>query len=1082
MAENLESPSTTSPRFGTQIPIDVFRLPSPPRFDPDAGPVTYENVEVAGTSTRRVVHYKVKTDLDRETRPIMVAHFQGCPAFAREVRKGARVMDTSRRSRGIYLDWVTRSKSKYSPCNCGQKIHIAHKQKHRPVGTSESEEGDERTSDIVFLYTLTTGNVSVLDSVTTEETDPWCNCDFGSCWSCGGMFMRHHERSRSERVSWDTDELLAASDALGAALPDPGVRSKDVSTQTHSNGIEEGEKEVEACLPGVQDRADRLGRAWSSDPDVRVARAYANTSGSDHCDMWRSLKWREDHDPRVAMAKKMRALADDMEKMVRREAELLRAKRRLGRAPSLDLVGGRDVGGGDVEGGVTVEWQYIPYIDSTNWGPRLHVGDHSVEGDGLVPAKPVVADEKVGQRLVAHMADVIRENAAAVDVQPANVTVTTTLSQANMAGPDNVQGFNTVFVRTTAAIRQAAHDVVWPRAYEEDDPKASLAENYTASPGVVDCRRVANALPSTRIVGNRIAQGVAAALLDCTAREDTSSLYGTLWLAFFDILARGANAGAPTPAVGDIPVLQVGGNVVNEQQAISQMVDDITRRVFVFFSNDLSDSNWNVLRYAAHGLPATVAPAGAVVHSVGEMIHTPPIPMTVYTHDARAAPPVVAPTPVEIMACIRMLANTRGEDTMMVRGFVRAATLFAGIDTQYMNNNVPAAPVTAHMTSIGEVNSSAWPRPQDSNWMWRALNIAPDPPHMEQFAEDARALHELDVNTVHRVAFAVAALLGVAVGVVWHYFSLTGAALLGAVCPGAAVTHNAANTVDRMIKCDHLGQTVPAVMSMACGVVGKLGHWSVNPTSFRSLGWCNGGMATPGNMGAGANSWWGFNDPNTIPYVADPLSCSFMYEHYLDIWGVFQSNVSMDITHELVKTGPAQEQRWWSNEGSKLYKEHSMTAAFINVPYGACALNALLQYTNAPAMWAINWEMYVRLEDTSNLRPLVGAVVPVPVYIPAIHIIQPKSMYTFSWVDMVVLVPTVTAVNFGAAIWSMLARMVCKFSSVQMGVHTPQLAPTASMLPAFDSLSSFIDGLDLLGTTSSSATAKKIEREGDAGE
>nr|QUS52825.1 hypothetical protein [Mute swan feces associated toti-like virus 3] len=709
------------------------------------------------------------------------------------------------------------------------------------------------------------------------------------------------------------------------------------------------------------------------------------------------------------------------------------------------------------------------------WRRPYKAGNKSVHYSCTTSPKMQVPNPKQRQNIISQMSNMHRTNNSHIFISPAAQgahanwqsqlhinTPDQNLRQAQVAGQ---------FTRTVAALPPANLEVTTPRSFPVDEMSTACATTYLVAPGVVNTNVTAAALPSVISISHDVSKAVAAQLLMNRERVDNSTLYGAGILLMFDLqtkLAMGQVA-ALAPGVMPLPVVDTTAAGAAALPVITAMTQHIADGTFVFFAKDLTAADLSVLAIIAHGLPAMANPAAGLPISVGQAISTPGIGMVIYSPGGAALPPLQVPLPSQVLTCLNKVAAMRGESSHFARGFVRASTLYNLVESQYVAPGPAAAQADIFKTSIGEIGRSVWPRPRDSNWLWRALKIAPVPEEAEVFEGEATELASNTPAVLNRVGIAIAALMATAIGSVWHYFNITGACLT-LWATGAGMAGTAVVTLLNQLNTTPEYGMVPLVMGLTCGIVSQLCGSSVNMTCYSGPSWSGGGTGLPQAAVVGPN-FWAADAPHSVDYIANPLAAAWLYDIWLDIWGIGDGPVTYCLDDELKTNSPmANQNGWWSTLGDKRYTTASKTdPPHVYRPYGALLLNALAQGWNLAAMVVVNFLQVAIVNDRYD-QSIPGVWHP-PQYHAALCLIVPGTLLTYEWSTGYIMAPIVTQGAFGAVNWGYATVKGTKVLT-NAGIPLPFQAPVAGqIINIWDSC--LIEGLQHMGVSLASGSGKE---------
>nr|QUS52821.1 hypothetical protein [Mute swan feces associated toti-like virus 3] len=709
------------------------------------------------------------------------------------------------------------------------------------------------------------------------------------------------------------------------------------------------------------------------------------------------------------------------------------------------------------------------------WRRPYKAGNKSVHYSNTVAPKMQVPNPKQRQNIISQMSDMHRTNNSHITIAPAAQGAHANWqSQLHINTPDQnlrqaqVEG---QFTRTIAAVPPANLEVTTPRSVLVDEMSTACATTYMVAPGVVNTNVTAAALPSVISISHDVSKAVAAQLLMNRERVDNSTLYGAGILLMFDLQTKLAMAqvAALAPAVMPLPVIDTTAAGAAALPVIEAMTQHIANGTFVFFAKDLTAADLSVLAIIAHGLPALVNPPAGQPIPIGQAISTPGIGMVVYSPGGQALPPLQVPTPSQVLTCLNKVAAMRGESSHFARGFVRASTLYNLVESHYVAPGPAGAQATILKTSIGEIGRSVWPRPRDSNWLWRALKIAPVPEEAEVFEGEAAQLASNTPAVLSRVGIAIAALMATAIGSVWHYFNITGSCLT-LWATGAGMAGTAVVTLLNQLNVTPEYGIVPLVMGLTCGIVSQLCGSSVNMTCYSGPSWSGGGAGLPQAAAVGPN-FWAADALNCVDYIANPLAAAWLYDTWLDIWGIGDGPVTYCLDDELKTNSPlANQNGWWSTLGDKRYTAASKTdPPHVYRPYGALLLNALAQGWNLAGMFVVNFLQIAIVNDRYD-HGVPGVWHP-PQYHAALCMIVPGTLLTYEWSTGYIMAPVVTQGAFGAVNWGYAVVKGTK-TLTNAGIPLPFQAPVAGqIINIWDS--GLIEGLQHMGVSLASGSGKE---------
>eukprot|EP00096_Caligus_rogercresseyi_P012629 TRINITY_DN5352_c0_g1_i1.p1 TRINITY_DN5352_c0_g1~~TRINITY_DN5352_c0_g1_i1.p1 ORF type:complete len:802 (+),score=85.79 TRINITY_DN5352_c0_g1_i1:798-3203(+) len=644
-----------------------------------------------------------------------------------------------------------------------------------------------------------------------------------------------------------------------------------------------------------------------------------------------------------------------------------------------------------------------PKADMTVVAFYMRLGDHSIHGDGAVTPVDMMMPAEVEQNAIAYFRTrVYRDPATAVRNQVTQLRISSLVYTADDYGGDRHQD---VFTDWVLRCPRAAPIVpVWARySVYVDALDMSGLQSYLIDSRNINTNTVVNALTSQVRMPASTAKEVAPFITSNLERADMIALYTKGFVlahmaAIHEQVVTAGNAD-PTPFSPFTDFEQLAYGAENFAPTFSTA---LTSRHIIVLQRDFSLPQIRCLAHLArHGTPY-LAEGDPAQRPRASQFRWPAIPMLLLVEAEIGLGNPDVFTSGMMVATLTSLATTRSEHADLVRGFVRASVL---VSQRSLGEGAQAR----YFFSTGETATVvALPAPQDSNPIWRWLQIAQPRKDSDRFRNEARVAESLHGGLLTRVGLTLGAFYGLGVGLAMQSNNLTGNVIQAFGLGDAPIGTLMLAACREFLWTDLSSGGVAPIFSVASAELVQITRVVICPSAMIGNGF-NNRFRDVGDLladGGWANVWG-----DRIPYVPDPLSLAKYLIYWPGNWGIFTGNVSMDTKSEVIPYGA--QAGWYADRGESRYRDIARdgdNASFETfIPYGAFLLNAYQQFFRLNDPLIFGYREWTRSYDGPEMPSAVRIAPPVlpdDVY-PQLQIMKPGVVISYDWFTDAVLAPFV---------------------------------------------------------------------------
>lgn len=399
-----------------------------------------------------------------------------------------------------------------------------------------------------------------------------------------------------------------------------------------------------------------------------------------------------------------------------------------------------------------------------------------------------------------------------------------------------------------------------------------------------------------------------------------------------------------------------------------------------------------------------------------------PIRVRAYYNTQRNRPPLEDFTYDDMLTMAHRLADERNEMDMFVQGFTRACALMSQVRIAVERPAGSVHPDYEWYTCTAEFGYSLdLYTVTDYNILYRMALDQPIREEAAKYWEEAVAITRLAVDDVLRVATGIGAILSLGVGLIFANFNLTGRALAMYTERGGASGQNTLRTTCDILFLPRKTSEPADIYKLAATEIANVSQIVISPKAFLQRTWCSGFRDMRERT---RNHHWGRDWNRRIPYIIDPFVAAWMLEGWPSALGVMQSNITIDVTKEVTRTGVSA--GWYAARGDHLYTDISTQGdshPYMLIAYGPLVINALCQ-NGRLARPNIRWDAYIasrsgvpeprRANNWINLGD--------DDYIAAINTFKPGRLISYDWETQEVAAPILLENQFDNSLWPVITK------------------------------------------------------------
>lgn len=548
--------------------------------------------------------------------------------------------------------------------------------------------------------------------------------------------------------------------------------------------------------------------------------------------------------------------------------------------------------------------------------------------------------------------------------------------------------------------------------------EAALA-SYQFDNKSINARAVSSALSGNWELDRHLAEAIAPSLTYRLERYDNSALYAKGWVMFLQAayfeqrqwghVRIGAAVGAAAqPLVGAVPRRTLRPAADQIRATATEITTDTESGRFIWKGSELTATDAQLINQLALAFPIFQRDGAANISAhITSAISIPAIESAIYyAGDLPAAPNIGWLSSAEIKTSLLRFAAMRGEQAYLTMGLGRAIELVMG-----QSGGTHVGWFTATYQTLGE----RWPKPCDSNWMWRALNIADPLPLDSIFREDYETIASITPGTIYLVGALAGAILSTSVGLACHVNNLSG------VDMNALVSNKPADSAAKSFMTtytDTLQQPgLPYISEVAVSLASQFFGVSINTRNFFAACWTprrdrlvDIDVEEADNVRYWGNKW-GWN----MPYFDSPFALGFaLTGKWPSCWLIGSEAPTANPSAAFENMGDGGEGRWSASLWTPIYKDTAKrdprlvtgSPPWEFIPDGLLLLNAVIQevhpvdVVNETKLWGV----WARTREGSAALTRTLAAHPWT-YQAALGIIEPATARSYSWRDQAILAP-----------------------------------------------------------------------------
>nr|QHA33713.1 putative capsid protein [Murri virus] len=688
---------------------------------------------------------------------------------------------------------------------------------------------------------------------------------------------------------------------------------------------------------------------------------------------------------------------------------------------------------------------------------HVHYGDHSISGDGGSEPNTQLAGDSTVQNYLSWIETRVGYDRShlveAADFSTLGVQTTVVVNDTLRA--QRSRNFADSFtmwqpagapVVTVSARYGNKIDVMTP----------TLLAGYMQDKVNFNTRLLAGAIQAHVGIPPTPAQHTAAAISLSVVRMDNTAMYGKGWaLAMMRavIERQAAITGAYQPIWNPAGATYIHRHWINNDDIGNQLVSDIYANRFIVLARDFTPGQLNCLQHLARGGQALVVQnrTNPTVNSVNWFS----ISIVVLFNAETAIPPIVDFAADEMRSMLVKLAETRRESQYLAMGFTKMLPLFA---VKGMENE---GGTTYYSCTLEVYGTFHWPRPCDSNAIWRWLNVEPPLNLTGVHVSEIAVLTSKGMSQLVDYGVIAGAMLTSGVSLAFHASNINGrylnAAANAALVPQAQILATAAQYFK-----SNAHRTVPFIFRVAIGEIMQVTNVAFNHYAFAQDCWCADFTAL---VNVTMDNYWARDWDIRIPYLLDEFANSWTFINWPYQYGCFQRDVHINLKQDVVISGDMA--GWYAAQGCQEYKKISVIGGACNpweyINYSLAVFNGLSQEFALPQPFPSRQQKWGRGFVGVAVGPQVieGPIWRVTDYIPEINTYRPGSVLSYDWSTDQTISWVIPRIGFELRIWNILQA-----GMNQAAIATGLLVDTTEQI-----VGGIIGVFDMLGRYGSSTEA-----------
>lgn len=355
----------------------------------------------------------------------------------------------------------------------------------------------------------------------------------------------------------------------------------------------------------------------------------------------------------------------------------------------------------------------------------------------------------------------------------------------------------------------------------------------------------------------------------------------------------------------------------------------------------------------------------------------------------------------QMQTFLHNIARTAGRQDELAKGFVRACCMSI-VKVKRVKKDMKSKPTSFLVNSMSEVTGTNMPGFAGDNWIWQVLNLFAPVPEATAFLPEVQSISNLLNREMRYTSLSIAATISLGYAHVFQTFNLTGTNLSHCYRNDAA---GRARDIVMNLSVVTAQNGIPNISRAACNWVAHASEMVVSQDAFVSARWS--GQALTLALEDPIHTWRHLA-PETIFYLIQPTAAMCVGLDFDSAWGYTQPGAKANFLRELIEIGDGR-YAWYAHEGCSTYRERAATQSpYLYVPYGAMALNAMMQEARRTID---NIRFTVFDHAIGGDRPFRGPIVrPINANViinNVLFFIRAGSIITYDWRNATVLAPSI---------------------------------------------------------------------------
>lgn len=669
---------------------------------------------------------------------------------------------------------------------------------------------------------------------------------------------------------------------------------------------------------------------------------------------------------------------------------------------------------------------------------RVHMGDHSISGDGCQPF--VVPSAVTSCNVIRWAVDYITANSIGVAWTGNRSGVQITSSISGVVGEEQARTSTIVDGYTYWAKNPQKGRISNRRTRQVGTLDLTQVVEYRGAGATLDTKKVESQLASLPGMNGNTAKVLSPLLLTNIGRTDNSSLYAKGFLLLF--MRQSMDDQPAYPKRWRLPGASIVGRNWSDGN-INQLVQtDLENRRFMLDAEALTAENINCIKHLARAGPP-LAPTPGEYSPTLAAIDWFAIPFTLlHIGDWPDLDSIRDFNPAEMYQTLLLLGKMRREQDQLAAGFVRACVYFNTKVHKYDNGTTFTTYATGE--AIQEVE---WITPSSHNFTWDMMDLnLPDSEYtlMTPPGEHS-AIYELGVSNLIRVSAAIAGLVSLGIGLHMNQLNITGR-VLNRMCGDEERVEGLKVLASEYFQPDSaICKGVSPVFARSMVEIRSHTGVDIPETIFHGVPYSAGFR----NLSADPRGLWERAYGFRTPYTLSPLCMAAFMHKWPCVFGLYTGNVTMDLKCEAQPN--ATPPGWYVAQGDAGYSAMTLGVANaprnVYIPYGLAVMNAAMQAMEVPHR--INFAFQKFGPDLCRHAFQVPMVESDPLtdldWLPSIGIYKPGSVRSYDWEEGCNLAPVIPKLTISEALWSAVYANRYVSGVRRAGVVSQMLAPVRMM-------------------------------------